>query len=110
MSPAMPKLPKPAPIDKGVTDLPVAPVIPEITKQPEVVVPAFNAVMHSVKSSSVQSIGFDPEGSIGVTFNTGKTFVYSECTPELFNQLAQSKSVGSAVHALLNSKPFTELK
>jgi len=95
---------------QAVPEVPAAPVIPEVPKQAKAAKVEFNGVLHDVKSSSVAQIGFDPVGAIGVVYNSGKTFVYADCTPDVFNQLAQSKSVGSAVRTLLADKKFSEVK
>lgn len=90
--------------------LPAAPVILAVPEAPKAKVVTFNAAMHIVKSSSVQAIGFDPSGVIGVTYNSGKTFVYQDCTPTLFNQIAQAQSVGSVVKTALKGKAFSEIQ
>lgn len=66
--------------------------------------------MTPVESSNVEAIGFCPdENCVHVTFKSGGTYKYPDCTPELFDQLKGAESVGKFVYQHLKPKGHTKL-
>jgi hypothetical protein len=62
--------------------------------------------MIQVSSSNIHAIGYDPERkTLVVRFAAGKTYEYQNVTAEIYKQLTQSGSVGSAFNELIRSNP-----
>lgn len=59
----------------------------------------------SVYSSHITQIGYNSETQeMLVRYKNGKPSLYSEVTPEEYQGVAQSPSVGSAIHATIRGK------
>ena len=60
------------------------------------------AKMRDVFSSHVNQVGHDPEtNELHVAWDNGKTSIYSDVPPEKFEQVANSWSVGKALHQMI---------
>lgn len=64
------------------------------------------STMTPVVSSQIAAMGHDPVGmSMKVRFNNGSTYSYQGVSKELFAQLLDSESVGSAFSKLIKKNP-----
>jgi hypothetical protein len=54
----------------------------------------------AVKSSSIHSIGYEPETkTLGVTFHTGKTYHYDNVRADTHANMLASESIGKYFHS-----------
>jgi len=59
-------------------------------------------VYQTVKSSQIDRIGYDHETSqLGVVFKGGGEYIYNDVPVEIYRQLIDSDSLGSAFHQLV---------
>lgn len=67
--------------------------------------------MEYVDSSNVEAIGYDPdEREIYVQFLSGKTYVYGDATPIVYEEFRAADSKGSYVNRVLKPEhPCREL-
>jgi hypothetical protein len=67
--------------------------------------------MVPVVSSSINSVGFDPETSnLYVAFNNGSTYEYEGVPPEIFAELVNSMSIGAYLNKnIRNRYPFRRI-
>lgn len=74
-------------------------------------VPAPRPTMQKLKSSNLASIGYDAAANeIHVEFNSGTTWAYGDCSPELYEKLRQHESPGSYFHKnIKQTKPGRKL-
>jgi len=54
-------------------------------------------------SSHVDSIRYD-DGTLFVTYQTGKTVAYKNVPPKVFDEVNQAASTGEAIHKLVKGK------
>lgn len=61
--------------------------------------------MTPVKSSNVESVGFDHDGSrLHVRFKNGGEYVYHGIEPAQHAELMQAESIGSHLHNVIKAK------
>ena len=59
-------------------------------------------VYQTVKSSQIDRIGYDHETSqLGVVFKSGGEYIYNDVPVDVYRQLIDSDSLGSAFHLLI---------
>ncbi len=56
-------------------------------------------IMHEIASSHISHIGLDGN-SLHVTYRGGKTYVYPDCTEEMFRDLMNSESKGKHLRTM----------
>jgi hypothetical protein len=58
---------------------------------------------HPVQSSTILSVGYT-SGVLEVEFKSGGVYRYNGVTPDIYQQLMESESVGKAFHSLIKNK------
>jgi KTSC domain len=62
----------------------------------------------SVRSSNISEIGYDPETrEMGIKFNSGGTYIYSDVPPEAHTDLHNAASIGRHFHENIRNKYST---
>ncbi len=61
-------------------------------------------VYQTVKSSQIDQIGYDHETvQLGVVFKSRREYIYNDVPVEIYRQLIDSDSLGSAFHQLIKN-------
>lgn len=64
-----------------------------------------SAEMKSIYSSHIAEVGYDPDTSeFLVTWDTGKTSVYSGVEAETAEQVMNAPSIGGLIHSVIRGK------
>jgi len=66
--------------------------------------------MHTVESSAVARIGYDPEAEEAfVEYLGGDLYAYEGVPPDVFEELANAESKGTFVNAVIKEYPVREV-